>query len=147
MIEFAFVVILLVALVYGIVSVGISLAAKSSITQAAEDGARAGIVATGSSVASSAQSQALGDLGWMVGTVTCASANISCQNSAGATCPLTSKLCVNAYTTSGSTTNLTVLVTYNYKQFPIFPTGPGLGILDPANIASSATLQVSTPTS
>ena len=50
MVEFAIVVVLLMTLVYGIVSVGLSLAAKETITQAAADGARAGSVAASSSV-------------------------------------------------------------------------------------------------
>ena len=44
MVEFAFVVVLLIALLYGIISYGLVLAAQSTITQAAADGARAGIV-------------------------------------------------------------------------------------------------------
>ena len=44
MVEFAFVVVLLIALLYGIISYGLILAAQSTITQAAADGARAGIV-------------------------------------------------------------------------------------------------------
>ena len=42
MVEFAFVVVLLIALLYGIISYGLILAAQSTITQAAADGARAG---------------------------------------------------------------------------------------------------------
>src|ERR1700733_9677296 len=46
MVEFAFVVVLLIALLYGIISYGLILAAQNTITQAAADGARAGIIAT-----------------------------------------------------------------------------------------------------
>ena len=45
MVEFAFVVVLLIALLYGIISYGLILSAQSTVTQAAADGARAGIVA------------------------------------------------------------------------------------------------------
>ena len=41
MVEFAFVVVLLIALLYGIISYGLILAAQTTITQAAADGARA----------------------------------------------------------------------------------------------------------
>jgi Flp pilus assembly protein TadG len=44
MIEFAIVVVLLIALVYGIVSFGLILAGKVTITQATADGARSGAV-------------------------------------------------------------------------------------------------------
>ncbi len=66
MVEFAFVVVLLIALLYGIISYGLVLAAQSTITQAAADGARAGIVsATGAGAATAAQNQASIDIGWM----------------------------------------------------------------------------------
>ena len=45
MVEFAIVVVLLIALLYGIISYGLILAAQATITQAAADAARAGIVA------------------------------------------------------------------------------------------------------
>ena len=51
MVEFAFVVVLLIMLLYGIISYGLILSAQSTVTQAAADGARAGIVATSSAVA------------------------------------------------------------------------------------------------
>ena len=46
MVEFAFVVVLLIALLYGIISYGLILSAQSTVTKAAADGARAGIVAS-----------------------------------------------------------------------------------------------------
>ena len=75
MVEFAFVVVLLIALLYGIISYGLILAAQATITQAAADGARAGIVAsspggsTGPPCTTSActvsEAQAATDVGWM----------------------------------------------------------------------------------
>src|ERR1700727_1092842 len=50
MVEFAFVVVLLIALLYGIISYGLILSAQSTVTQAAADGARAGIVAASTSL-------------------------------------------------------------------------------------------------
>ena len=64
MVEFAFVVVLLIMLLYGIISYGLILAAQSTITQAAADGARAGIIASSSAITTS-QTQAGNDLGWM----------------------------------------------------------------------------------
>ena len=64
MVEFAFVVVLLIALLYGIISYGLILAAQSTITQAAADGARAGIVAS-STAPATAEAQACNDVGWM----------------------------------------------------------------------------------
>lgn len=136
MIEFAFVVLLLVALIYGIVSVGLSLAAKATVTQAAEDGARAGIVdSTPTAAISAAEAEANSDLSWM-GKGTCISGSII-------SCVATEAPCAS----NATNTCLTVNVSYNYAAHPLFPIMPGLGILAPATISSSATLQVSTPTS
>ena len=44
LIEFAFVVVLLITLLYGIITYGVILAAQATVTQAAADAARAGIV-------------------------------------------------------------------------------------------------------
>jgi Flp pilus assembly protein TadG len=66
LIEFAFIATLLVALLYGIVFFGVTLGAKVTVTQAAADGSRAGIVSStpigGETVAAS---QAVSDLSWL----------------------------------------------------------------------------------
>src|SRR5580692_4125633 len=66
MVEFAFVVVLLVALLYGIISYGLVLAAQSTLTQAAADAARSGIVASPSATAvTTAEGEAANDVAWM----------------------------------------------------------------------------------
>ena len=79
MVEFAIVVVLLIALLYGIITYGLILAAQATVTQAAADGARAGIVAASTAIAT-AEAQAATDVGWMNkgtcgtvghGTITC----------------------------------------------------------------------------
>lgn len=144
-VEFAIVVVLLIALLYGIVSVGLSLAAKVTITQAAADGARAGIVvssttptATALLQESTAQTTASNDVGWMgrgacglpgsTSVITCLATEAACSANTTQTC-------------------LTVTVTYNYARSPLFPPVPGLGITSPSTITTSSTLQVSTPSS
>jgi Flp pilus assembly protein TadG len=147
MIEFAFVVILLIALVYGIVSVGITLAVKATITQAAADGARAGIVDNSTTAGfAAALDSASSDLGWVgsgsSGTATCSSST-SCTmtpcgpSSSGITCTATKATCPSASTQ----VCLTVNVSYPYTAHPLFPVAPGLGIINPSTIASSSTLQ------
>jgi Flp pilus assembly protein TadG len=137
-VEFAIVVVLLITLVYGIVSVGLSLAAKVTITQAAADGARAGIVMpTAALQVSTAEAAAANDVAWMGrGTCSPTGTTITCYAAPPGPCPA-----------NPSQTCLTVTVTYNYAQSPIFPPLPGLGILSPNTITTSSTLQVSTPTS
>ncbi len=145
MVEFALVVVLLIALLYGIISYGLILAAQSTITQAAADGARAGIVQSSTSPCTSgttpcaittAQTQAATDVGWMdKGTCGTASTTITCVATEAA-CP-----------SNANNQCLTVKVTYNYNSSPLFPELPGMGVITPSTISSSNTLQISSPSS
>ncbi len=135
MVEFAFVVVLLVALLYGIVSYGLILSAQSTVTQAAADGARAGIVASSTAV-TTAEAQAGNDIGWMNKgpcgtsgtTITCTASEAPCPSNASNQC-------------------LTVTVSYNYNSSPLFPLLPGMGIVTPSTISSTDVLQLSNPSS
>ena len=78
MVEFAFVVVLLIALLYGIITYGLILAAQATVTQAAADGSPgghrrldAGRHRRGPGVHDSADEQAGSDLGWMNKGCTC----------------------------------------------------------------------------
>ncbi len=146
MVEFALVVVLLIALLYGIISYGLILAAQSTVTQAAADGARAGIIATSSggsigppcttSACTVSESQAGSDLGWL-GKGTCGTSG-------------TTITCVSTEVPCPSNTNnecLTVTVNYDYSASPLFPELPGMGVVTPSNISASNTLQMSTPSS
>jgi Flp pilus assembly protein TadG len=135
MVEFAFVVVLLIALLYGIISYGLILSAQSTITQAAADGARAGIVASTTAVAT-AEAQAGTDVGWMNKgacgtsgtTITCVATEAPCTSNVNNQC-------------------LTVTVTYNYSAAPLFPELPGMGVIMPSTISSTDVLQISNPSS
>ena len=147
MVEFAFVVVLLIALLYGIVSYGLILSAQSTVTQAAADGARAGIVASNTaactatsppagSTCATAETEAATDVGWMDKgtcgtsgtTITCVASEAPCTSNAANEC-------------------LTVTVTYNYNSNPLFPELPGMSIITPSQLSSTNVLQVSTPSS
>lgn len=146
MVEFAFVVVLLIALLYGIISYGLILAAQATITQAAADGARAGIVAssTGGSIGppcttsacTVSEGQASTDLGWM-GKGTCGTSGTTI------TCVSTEQPCAS----NQNNECLTVTVNYNYNASPLFPELPGMGVITPSTISSSNTLQISNPSS
>jgi Flp pilus assembly protein TadG len=133
MVEFAFVVILLIMLLYGIVTYGLILAAQATVTQAAADGARSGIVAPSTAVAT-AEAQASQDLGWM-GKGACN------ETSVVTTCTASQDHCKS----NSANTCLTVTVTYHYNQSPLFPELPGLNIVTPSSISSTNVLQVSEP--
>ena len=95
MVEFAFVVVLLIMLLYGIITYGLILAAQATVTQAAADGARAGIVATRPSTCTqstvpsvcAADAQAGSDVGWM-GKGTCPSSTIITCTAVPEPCPV-----------------------------------------------------------
>jgi Flp pilus assembly protein TadG len=133
MIEFALVVVLLITLLYGIITFGLILAAQATITQAAADAARSGIVSASTAIAT-AEAQAGTDMGWMNKgtcgtsgtTITCVASEIPCPSNTTNTC-------------------LKVTVSYNYSSSPLFPQLPGLGLVTPSTISSTNILQISTP--
>ena len=144
MVEFAFVVVLLVMLLYGIITYGLILAAQATVTQAAADGARAGIVANSTTATCSqstiaavcaADAQAGSDVGWM--------GKGSCPTSSIITCTAVSEACPS----NANNTCLKVTVSYNYASSPLFPEMPGLGVITPSTISSTNVLQMSNPSS
>jgi len=142
MVEFAFVVVLLIALLYGIITFGLILAAQATVTQAAADAARAGIVASTTAVAT-AEAQAGTDVGWM-NKGTCYEPDVPAGSvGAAISCTAVKETCPS----NANNTCLKVTVSYNYASSPIFPELPGLGVITPSTISSTNVLQLSTPTS
>jgi Flp pilus assembly protein TadG len=142
MVEFAFVVLLLIALLYGIISYGLVLAAQSTITQAAADAARSGIVVTPAAAAvTTAEGEAANDVGWM--GKGCHEHDVSGSSSSPITCTAVPESCPSNL----NSTCLEVTVTYDYASSPLFPELPGLGVIMPSSISSTNVLQMSTPTS
>ncbi len=139
MVEFALVVVLLIMLLYGIITYGLILAAQATVTQAAADGARSGIVAGSSGASTAATTQAGSDLSWM--------GKGGCQTygTPGAiiTCQAVPEQCPS--NTNNSCLKVTVI--YNYSTSPLFPEMPGLGVITPSTISSTNVLQMSTPSS
>jgi Flp pilus assembly protein TadG len=142
MVEFAIVVVLLIVLLYGIITYGLILAAQATVTQAAADGARAGIVSSTTAVAT-AEAQAGTDVGWM-NKGTCYEPDVP-AGSAGAaiSCTAVEETCPS----NANNTCLKVTVSYNYASSPLFPEMPGLGVITPSTISSTDVLQLSTPSS
>jgi Flp pilus assembly protein TadG len=143
MVEFAFVVVLLIMLLYGIISYGLILSAQSTVTQAAADGARAGIVASSAAVAA-AETQAGGDISWM-GKGACYEQDVV------PTGPPNAAISCKAWTENcpSNATNecIKVTVQYSYASDPLFPILPGLNIITPSTISSTDVLQMSEPSS
>jgi Flp pilus assembly protein TadG len=147
MVEFAFVIVLLIALLYGIISYGLILAAQSTVTQAAADAARSGIVAsTAAAAPAAAEGQANIDVGWM-GKGTCWQPHVPAGTpTAVIDCTAITEPCPSNTATTVNTC-IKVTVKYNYSDSPLFPELPGLGIITPSTISSTNVLQLSTPTS
>jgi Flp pilus assembly protein TadG len=142
MVEFAFVVVLLIALLYGIVTYGLILGAQSTVTQAAADGARAGLV-TPATATTTASGQAASDLGWMNKGV----CGTSPSSTTVLTCVATQGACASNATTGANNQCLTVTVTYKYSQSPLFPELPGMGVIVPSTLSSTNVVQISEPSS
>jgi Flp pilus assembly protein TadG len=137
MIEFAIVVVLLITLLYGIITYGLILAAQATVTQAAADAARAGLVASSSAV-STAESQAATDVSWM-NKGTCYQPDVPAGVSGAAiSCKAVKENCPS----NASIQCLSVTVTYNYSANPLFPELPGLGLITPSTISSTNVVQL-----
>jgi Flp pilus assembly protein TadG len=140
MIEFAIVVVLLIALLYGIITYGLILAAQATVTQAAADAARAGLVASATAKAT-AEEEAANDLGWM-NKGTCYQPDVPPSGlgsaSATTTCVASEAPCPS----NSSIQCLSVTVKYNYSSNPLFPELPGLGLITPSTISSTNVVQL-----
>jgi Flp pilus assembly protein TadG len=131
MLEFALVIPIFVFVLYGLIAFGMMLSAKQTITNAASEGARAAVGAPiGNQTAETqaahdkvkAAMSSLGDKYNVDDPAQFKTEYVSCGNSA--TC-------------------IKVTVTYDYSAHPIVPPAPGLGLVTPDKLTSTAVVQVS----
>jgi Flp pilus assembly protein TadG len=127
LVEFAIASMVLLVLLFGIISYGYVLSFKQALTQAAADGARAGAV--GGDIATT--------VGKSVGAFnkTCNAGGLTCKSDTTAWPPV-------AYA-CGTHTCITVEVSYDWKNYPLLPKFPGLGLLLPDTLKSKSVTQVS----
>jgi Flp pilus assembly protein TadG len=129
LLEFALVAILFFMLVFGIITYAYMMSFRSSLTQAAAEGARAGAVAPSGQAQTNAQAavnRAMDGYG-----VTCGSPGMTCTIPAPAPCVNnTSRTCV------------TVTVSYGYRAHPQLPTFPGLGLTLPQTLSFTSVAEV-----
>ncbi len=142
MVEFAIVVVLLIAILYGIVSYGLILAGQSTLTQAAADAARSGLVTN--TPVTTAEGQACIDVGWM--NKTCGPPvtddPVACTFSPNPADTITAFACQKACPSNVNAQCLKVTVSYDYSGNPLFPELPGLGIITPSTLSSTNVLQI-----
>jgi len=120
-VEFALVVGLFIFILYGLISFGMILATKQRITNAAAEGARAAVGQTSSATAISVATARVAAAGLPVGSYTPAYTTAAC----------------------GSNQCITVTITYNLAANPVVPAAPGLGLITPSSISSTAVVQYS----
>jgi hypothetical protein len=138
LVEFSLVVVLFVALLYGLVAYGLMLALKQSVTNAANEGARAAI---GGSIEESYDTASDG-LGWL-GAKCCRSDNAALvPQTAGAPLVINpiQALCPGA--APGGPQCVTVSVSYDFAGAPLLPPLPGFGLAFPDTIQSTGVIQL-----
>ncbi len=144
MVEFALILPIFVALVFGIISYGYMLSYRQGLSQAATEGARAAaIVPSGLDVAAkttralTALNQSLDAYG-----VSCAAGNpgiLSRGTENSGTCTiLPSTACPEDNTRKCAT----ITVTHAYRDHPLIPSFPGLGVTLPQNLTYTAVVEV-----
>ncbi|MDQ6725376.1 MAG: pilus assembly protein [Actinomycetota bacterium] len=126
MVEFALVILPLMLLLYGLVSFGMMLALKQSMTNAAAEAARAAVGAT--DPVATAQATVQQRLSWL---------GSKYQPSDSPT-PVVAP-CIN----DTAKNCITVQIIYPYGSRPLIPPAPGLGLVTPNAFTSQATVQIS----
>lgn len=123
LVEFALVVGLFVFVLYGLIAFGMVLATQQRVTNAAAEAARSTVgVADASTAATTATDRVTKILGPANGryTVTAAPAVPACGPPAQC---------------------ITVTITWDYRNHPVVPPAPGLGLVMPEEFGSNATVQ------
>jgi Flp pilus assembly protein TadG len=129
LVEFSIASVVLLVLLFGIISYGYVLSFKQGLTQAAAEGARAAAVASSGQAAATAATAVAPALSAF--NKNCASAGMSCTYSILA-----------ADTGCAAGTNcIRVQISYDYKNYPLMPKFPGLGLLLPDTIKSTSIAQ------
>ena len=140
-VEFALVVPLLLLLLFGIISYGVMLSFRQTMSQAATEGARAAAVTV---VATDKQTQGYAAVDEALDSfgVACAAGNLlkdgvdvgSCDVSAPGECTPAAGADVEC---------VTVALTFDYRDHPIVPSFPGVGYVLPSTLSYSAQARVS----
>lgn len=130
-VEFALVVIPLLWLVFGIISFGMMLSFRQTLSQAATEGARAAAVEQDAGQRTTAATSAVNEAMDAV-SKSCGSGGLVCDFSS-----------VSAPFSCGTGTCVTVTLDYKYRDNPVIPSLPFVGTLMPQDLKYSATVRVS----
>lgn len=131
MVEFALVVGIFVTVIYGLVYFGMAIATKQRVTNAAAEAARSAVGAADDTAAKAAAvSRVTSALGAANGRYTIGPDPTGPRIAACTTAPSAAKC-------------ITVTVTYDWKNHPVVPAAPGLGLVPINRFESSAIVQYS----
>lgn len=141
MVEFALVLPIFLALVFGVISYGYMLSFRQAVSQAAAEGARAAAVtppgvtdAVRTTKATAAINNALGGYG-----ITCVSGQLRKGSTPVGTCAVPpAAACPNDATRRCAS----VTVTHQYRANPLIPSFPGLGISLPERLTYTSVVEV-----
>lgn len=120
-VEFALVVGLFVFILYGLIAFGMVLATKQRVTNAAAEGARAAVGSANPTDAINAATARVLAAGLPAGAYT--------PTYSTAPCGTTGNECI------------TVTITYDLDGHPVIPPAPGLGLVIPPSMSSTAVVQ------
>lgn len=129
LVEFSLVFALFVMVIYALISFGVILAAKNSLTHAAAEGARAAVAVVDDPMTADdervlrAREKVDQALGWF-------GARYETGDTSAVVAPCGTAECI------------TVKITYPYSTRPIVPPAPGLGLVIPSNLTSTAVVEL-----
>jgi Flp pilus assembly protein TadG len=127
LLEFSLVFGLFVFILYGLIAFGMILALKQSVTNAATEAARSAVgISVDADAVTKATTTAQNRLDWL-----------SASQKAALQVTPTVAPCAG-----GSGRCITVLVKYPYKGHELVPPAPGLGLVTPDTISTTATVQI-----
>ena len=134
LVEFAIASMVLLMLLFGIITYGYALSFKQSLTQAAAEGARKAAVSTSATAAANAATA-------VEKAVDAFDRDCDPNDGDGTTCTYS----MLATDTGCATDNICmrVRVTHDWKNYPLLPVFPGLGLLLPDTLQSTSITQVS----
>lgn len=131
LVEFSLVFALFVLIIHALIAFGMILATKNSLTHAAAEGARSAVgvvddplTATVDERVERAKAKVNDSLDWLD--------KYDPADTSAAVTPCT----------SGTSDCITVKITYPYSSRPVVPTPPGLGLVMPSNLTSTAVVEL-----
>jgi hypothetical protein len=134
LVEFSIAIVLLLTLLFGIISYGYVLSFKQGLTQAAAEGARAGAVGT-TTDAVNAVNRSVSAF-----NKTCNTGGLTCQGTGAG--DWTSTGGPHTYA-CGTHMCMKITLSYDWKNYPLLPKFPGLGLLLPDTLTTTRIAEVS----